>query len=217
MYLLNQTTIDRGFVVTEKHVGRAVEQSNSVLDALPLSLYQTVDLKAQSGMVGAIFIAELASECGAIVNPIEKGHPDIVPVSAENATEAELRNYPEGIEVKATLGGVPTGTKRRAGESRIDCLNSITWQAHHREVGSLMALAWDFVGGTATDRAKPQITAVFYTDQLTEDDWGAVSGLTNRSTKVTGLAKSGRQKLLAGTIAMLDDVRYTSTDTKRMG
>jgi hypothetical protein len=63
----------------------------------------TIDLKTQSGIVGAIFAAELAALVGAIANPIEKGHPDIVPIFAAAATEAELRNYPTGLEIKSTL------------------------------------------------------------------------------------------------------------------
>ena len=146
--------------------------STRILQTLPLTPFTTVDLKTQSGIVGAVFAAELAGQVGEIPNPIEKGHPDIVPRKAIGATEEELRNYPEGLEIKSTLGGVAKGSGLSAGMARIESLTGIVWQAHHRDVRSLMGLIWDFVGGRAGDLAHPSITGVFYSDTLQENDWG---------------------------------------------
>lgn len=201
-------SISCGFDISSIDVVAAVQQSNLVMGSLPLSLYRTIDLKTQSGVVGAIFASELASRVGAIPNPIEKGHPDIVPPAALGATEAQLRNYPDGLEIKSTLGTVATGSALGAGEARINVLKTVVWQAHHRDVRSLMGLLWDFVEGTKTELRHPVITAVFYTDRLEEDDWGAIAGTTGRNTKVTAMKVSGRRKMGEGAIAVLDAPKY---------
>jgi transcriptional regulator with XRE-family HTH domain len=211
------TAIRCGFSVTANEVLGAIGQTNRVLGSLPLSLYTTVDLKTQSGIVGAVFAAELAVLVGAIANPIEKGHPDIVPRSAASASEAELRNYLTGLEIKSTLGNVPKGSDLRAGQERIGALSGVTWQAHHRDVRSLMGLLWDFVGGTKSSLAHPVVTGVFYTAELSIDDWGAISGTTGRNTKVTGMTVSGRRKMGAGAIVLIDDARYRRTYSKALG
>jgi hypothetical protein len=187
------------------------------MKALPLSLYRTIDLKTQSGIVGAIFSTELAAIVGGIPNPIEKGHPDVVPPAAAGATEAELRNYPVGLEIKATLGGVPAGSNLRAGEERIGVLSGVVWQAHHRDVRSVMGLVWDFFEGTKSELRPPVISAVFFSDELEEDDWGVISGTTGRNTKVTGMKVSGRRKLGVGVVAVLDDERYLRRYARRLG
>jgi hypothetical protein len=201
-------SIDCGFLVTSRHVVAALSQTNRIFQALPLSLFTTIDLKAQSGMVGAVFAAELATIVGAMPNPIEKGHPDIVPASAAGASEAELRNYPTGLEVKSTIGGVAKGSELGPGQARIDALVNLVWQAHHREVRALLGLVWDFVGGTRSRLSHPSITGVFHTADLLESDWGKISGTTGRNTKVTGMTVSGRRKMAVGAIAVINDARY---------
>ena len=129
---------------------------NQKLKALPQSLYTTIDFKTTSAIIGCLFCEELASEVGAIINPIEKGHPDIVPVAAKSSSEERLRNYPEGIEIKTTIGNIKQGTALRAGERRVEYLTGITWQAHHREVTELMGLAWDFVQEEASQLGPPE-------------------------------------------------------------
>lgn len=209
--------INPGFGVHSAHVLSAIQSTGIVLSALPISLYTTVDLKTQSGIVGAVFAAELATQIGAIPNPIEKGHPDIVPLAAAEATEAELRNYPEGLEIKSTLGNVTKGSGLSAGHERIRSLSGVTWQAHHRDVRALMGLIWDFVGGTKSSLAHPAITGVFYSDILEEEDWGEISGTTGRNTKVTGMRVSGRAKMLRGAIAVIDDPRYATRYASSLG
>ncbi len=210
-------TIDCGFLVSIRDVTSAVQQTNVVLSRLPLTLFQTIDLKTQSGIVGAVFAAELAAAVAAIPNPIEKGHPDIVPASAAGASEASLRNYPAGLEIKSTLGSVAKGSGLRAGEARVTALVNVVWQAHHRDVRALMALIWDFVGGSKSDPSHPAITAVFYSDELLEDDWGKISGTTGRNTKVTGMKVSGRRKMAVGAFAVLAERPYLETYARCLG
>lgn len=209
--------IDCGFIVTGHATLAAVIRSNNVIEALPTSLFRTVDFKSQSGMVGAIFSAELASEVSAIPNPIEKGHPDILPLSASNASEALLRNYPEGLEVKSTVGTIRKGVVRQPCSARIQDLTGITWQAHHREVGQLMGLTWDYVDGTSAEPSPPLITGVFYSDKLTVDDWGEISGTTGRNTKVTGMRSSARRKMALGTVVAIDRQEYLRAFASKLG
>ncbi|PHS23067.1 MAG: hypothetical protein COA84_11715 [Robiginitomaculum sp.] len=118
-----------------------------------------------------------------------------------------LRKYPEGLEIKCTIGNIKTGANLRAGESRISQLTGVTWQAHHREVAELLGLVWDFVNSD-NNFNYPTITAAFYSNNLIQDDWGKITGTTGRNTKVTGMAASGRIKMGQGCIALIDNQPY---------
>ncbi|WP_174226589.1 hypothetical protein [Sulfitobacter sp. SK025] len=196
-----------GFKVRSENIRGAISQTNAILGDLPSTLFRSIDYKTTSAMIGAIFCDNVASLTDGIVNPIEKGHPDIVPPSAASATEEQLRKYPEGLEIKCTVGNIQTGANLRAGSSRIEQLTGITWQAHHREVEELMGLIWDFIDDGRSFNY-PMITGIFYSDLLNEDDWGKISGTTGRNTKVTGMSASGKQKMGNGWVALLDDPRY---------
>jgi hypothetical protein len=209
-------SINVGFEVNHKHVKGAATLTNEVLANLPASLYRSLDFKTVSSVIGSIFCDTLAKKTKAIVNPIEKGHPDLVPANAAGATEATLRNYPDGLEIKCTVGNIEQGANLRAGQRRIGRLTGITWQAHHREVAALMGLSWDF----ANPRESfifPAITGVFYADDLDQDDWGAVSGTTGRNTKVSGMRVSGKDKMAAGWILLLDDTEYIAGFARTLG
>ena len=171
--------IDVGFTVSITQVSEAVTLTNTSLISLPVGLYRSLDYKTASAIVGSIFCDQIAGVTTGIVNPIEKGHPDIIPPAGESASEAKLRNYPEGLEIKCTIGNIEQGANLRAGERRVGRLTGISWQAHHREVTELMGLVWDFVQHKDQFRF-PTITAVFYTDTLTIEDWGRISGTTGR-------------------------------------
>lgn len=209
--------LDCGFEVSDLSVLNSVARTNRVMEALPLSLFRTVDFKAQSGMVGAVFASELASEVGAIPNPIEKGHPDIVPVAAADASESQLRNYPSGLEVKSTVGTITQGVKRMPGQARIGHLTSINWQAHHRNVEQLMGITWDYVEGTADQSTAPCVTGVFFADDLTQDDWGQIAGTTGRNTKVTGMKATGRSKMANGAVVLLNEPEYLRAFRAKVG
>ena len=131
--------INVGFVVNSKQILEAINLTNLVLSDLPASLYRSIDYKTTSSIVGSVFGDSLASKTDAIVNPIEKGHPDLVPPEAANSTEAQLRNYPRGLEIKTTVGNIVQGANLRAGQVRVGKLIGVTWQAHHREVKELLA------------------------------------------------------------------------------
>ncbi|MBU1009666.1 MAG: hypothetical protein KKD74_05980 [Bacteroidetes bacterium] len=115
-----------------------------------------------------------------------------------------MRNYPEGLEIKGTIGNLKTGSDLRAGETRISQLTGVTWQAHHREVNHLLGIVWDFVN-SQNNFNHPAITGAFFSDELTPEDWGEISGTTGRNTKVTGMRKSGKIKMGNGVILLFDN------------
>ena len=193
--------------VKPDHIAESLKLTNGILADLPASLYKSLDFKTTSAIVGSIFVEALAHQTKGIVNPIEKGHPDIIPQNAAGATEAQLRNYPEGLEIKATVGNVENGANLRAGQKRVGNIVGITWQAHHREVKELMGLTWDFAQTEASFNY-PEITGVFYSAKLETLDWGKISGTTGRNTKVTGLTASGKHKMARGWVAIVNDPEY---------
>jgi hypothetical protein len=207
-YRLNEYfLINCGVVVSAHHIFNAIIQTNRLLADLPSTFYKSVDFKTTSSVVGSIFCDTLANEIGCFVNPIEKGHPDIIPVDGTQCTEEQLRNYPQGLEIKCTVGNIEKGANLRAGFSRIGNLTGITWQAHHREVKELLGLVWDFIELGHVFNF-PAITGVFYSNALDKEDWGAISGTTGRNTKVTGMLSSGKRKMGHGWIAVLNRPAY---------
>ena len=208
VYRRNPFSIQCGFQVSDQDILAASNATAKQLQLLPFSLYQSIDLKTLSAIVGAVFVGDLADQVGAIVNPIEKGHPDIIPADGQNATEAQLRNYPSGLEIKVTVGNVSKGSNLQPGTPRINQLTGITWQAHHREVKSLLGLTIDFAGTLHDGRNYPVITGAYYANNLAEEDWGEISGTTGRNTKVTGMNVSGKKKMGEGWILLLDQDKY---------
>ncbi len=199
--------IDCGFTISNQQILEALNLTNKIMEDLPASIYKSIDYKTTSSIIGSIFCDALAKLTDSLVNPIEKGHPNIIPKEGLNAPEEVLRNYPVGLEVKCTVGNITKGANLRAGQTRIQSITGITWQAHHQEVKELLGLVWDFVE-SIHDFNYPQITAVFYSNNLRIDDWGAVSGTTGRNTKVSGMKASGKFKMGQGWIVLLDRPEY---------
>ncbi len=157
--------------------------------------------------MGAVFCEHLADRADAIVNPIEKGHPDILPKDAAHEPEASLRNYPVGLEIKSTIGNISKGANLQAGIRRVAHIEGITWQAHHRDVEALMGLSWDFVQKHDSFNY-PGITGIFYSNELCQQDWGQISGTTGRNTKVSGMTTSGKSKMGVGWVLLWDELEY---------
>ncbi|MBT4722579.1 hypothetical protein HOB30_02380 [Candidatus Falkowbacteria bacterium] len=132
-----------------------------------------------------------------------------MPTSGANATEEQLRAYPEGLEIKCTIGNIKKGANLRAGQTRITDLVSISWQAHHREVRELLGLVWDFID-EGHQFNFPTITGAFYSEELIENDWGQISGTTGRNTKVSGMKSSGKKKMGQGWVSLIDKTDYLS-------
>lgn len=215
-YSINpELNISCGFEVNIQHIESALNQTNEFLEIIPSSVYKTIDYKTTSSIVGSIFCHSIANVTGAIVNPIEKGHPDVIPKEGEKSSEELLRNYPVGLEIKCTVGNITQGANLRAGQPRINSLTGITWQAHHREVEKLLGLVWDFVKSDR-DFNHPKVTAIFYTKNLSSDDWGKISGTEGRNTKVTSIISTGKQKMGQGWVALIDEPQYKTMYQKIM-
>jgi len=193
--------------VNSNHIESTLDQTNQFLETIPATVYRNLDYKTTSSIVGSMFCHSIAEITDSLVNPIEKGHPDVIPKEGENSSEAELRNYPVGLEVKCTVGNVAKRTKLKVGQPRIHDLKGITWQAHHQEVEALLGLIWDFVN-SEQEFSYPKVTAIFYASNLTTEDWGSISGITGRNTKVTGMKASGKEKMGQGWIAVINDPLY---------
>ena len=195
--------ITPGFTCDVTHVEKAAISTNDQLSDLPFFLFKIIDYKTTSAIIGRLFCDNLAKETKSQVNPIEKGHPDIIPKTITQSKTS--KDYPKGIEVKVTIGSVEEDSKLSVGDSRIDKLVDITWQAHHNQVTGLMGIVWDF---NSLAKDYPVITGVFYTNNLEEVDWGKISGITGRSTKVTAMLTSGKKKMGKGNVIILDDEKY---------
>jgi transcriptional regulator with XRE-family HTH domain len=206
-----------GFDLNANDVVHASLMTSIQLEELPFILFNSIDLKSLSGMVGALFAENLADKVGAIVNPIEKGHPDIIPISGQNASEKQLRNFHKGLEIKCTVGHLKKGHDLKSGQNRLPHMTGLTWQAHHREVESLMGLVIDFSGNPLDDKNYPIITAIFYSNDINKDDWGKISGTTGRNTKVTGMRVSGQKKMGNGWIILFNQDDYISFYESTLG
>jgi len=197
-----------GFNISHIEILQAVNSLNSFLCTLPPNLYRSIDFKTTGAIIGALFCTKIVEFVqGTAVNPIEKGHPDIIPIIGLGSSEEVLRNYPTGAEIKGTIGNVRNGANLRAGETRIAELTGITWQAHHREVNHLLGIVWDFVNEVENFNY-PAITGAFFSDQLNPQDWYKISGTTGRNTKVTGMRSSGKEKMGKGVIILLNNEPY---------
>lgn len=208
-YLIKKNVlIENEFVVTSENVLKAIDETNKFIKELPESLFRSIDYKTTGSVMGALFCDKLVKQIdGAMVNPIEKGHPDIIPSRGSSATEEQLRNYPVGLEIKGTIGGIVQGSNLRAGQRRINSLTGITWQAHHREVTQLMSFLWDF-NLQYNNFLYPSIVGVFHSSELCQDDWGEISGTEGRNTKVSGMLASGKIKMGKGWIILLNKKEY---------
>ena len=197
-----------GFPLTCHDVVKAIDDTNQHLAQLPSSLFRAIDYKTTSAMIGCILCDHISlnSNGQAMVNPIEKGHPYILPCFSHHATEEDLRNYPEGLEVKCTIGGVSKGASLQKAAPRLSETTTITWQAHHQEVSELLGITYDYIN--TPNGTKPIITAAFYSDNLSPNDWGEISGTTGRNTKVCGMLASGKRKMASGWFAAVDIPGY---------
>jgi hypothetical protein len=208
-YLAKITDFDCGFQFDTVKLLKAIKLGNEELRQLPFKLWETLDLKNAGSVVGSYFCSAIAEVASCIVNPVEHGSPDLLPVGAVGDDKL-LRKYPVGLELKGTLGNLPNGMKLKAGQTRVDYLKGINWKAHHRETKNLCAFVWDFL-------PHPTITAVFYSNNLDVVDWGNISGLDGRSTKLSNMNASGRDKLAKGIVCIIKDQRHVKKYVSLLG
>jgi len=140
-----------------------------------LELYDIIDFRMLSGLIGEMFINELSTQTGFLrKNPNIDGYPDLLDVSGGGVSEA-IKKFPPnkflkfkygGLEVKNTFGVKKSKANISYRESRLSMINSqLVWKAHHRETNNLIALQSDYVNRI------PQLISIFYSAELTENDW----------------------------------------------
>lgn len=183
-------------------------------EGLSFNLFDAVDFRNLSGVIGELFANELTQICRLFCrNPHFHGYPDII----QSAT-CEMREYIKNADMQAFLnykyGGVEVkntfGTKKQKavlfkGDRRISKINKkLDWKAHHRQTNCLLGIVSDFVGGT------PTIVAACYSDQLTEEDWNVKQEPRPGSamTSFVAIGTSGYMKMKAGLMVCLKDGEY---------
>ena len=206
--------------LADDQIDQAVQSTNRVFEELHRAsphVFALLGMRNLSAFVGAVFATELAevSDGLLLLNPHQDGYPDLL-LMDERGRRALAAAAPRskepfspfatgGIEIKATCGDVPTeavlarrGRRKPAiGEARVELITSFNWKAHHRETNHLVGLLWDFVEGL------PAITAITYSDALTESDWGAIVTPREgggRTTSVSIMSRGGVEKMCSNTV-----------------
>lgn len=212
---------------------RALNDVHSVVDSItrdvPVDIFSILGMRNLSAFIGELFAKSLAKESGNrfIGNPHQDGYPDLllmnnqgIQLFNEIRNRAGLRDkapfspFPNGgLEIKATCGSVPTpekclklGTEKPdMGDTRISVMRGYDWKAHHRETNNLVGILWDFIDGI------PHIVAVFFGNNLTENDWGKIVQPKEgggRTTSVSIMSRDGVNKMYQNWIAVKSDSRY---------
>jgi hypothetical protein len=234
-YLLNPKARIRGqrrFELDAETVLRAIHRSHEIIakfSSFEVDVFQILGMRNLSAFVGEIFAAALAKERPDTLrkNPHQDGYPDLLIIDEVGSAEwarlaSRLRDKAPfspfatgGFEVKATCGSVPTPDvcRRRGfekpdiGDSRLPVLSGYDWKAHHRETNHLFGIVWDFI-----DRV-PAIVAVFYSSDLTTNDWGRIVQPTEgggRTTSVSIMSKDGIKKMYNGWVLVATQPDYLS-------
>ena len=117
-----------------------------------------------SAFIGEMFVRNLViSANGTLVkNPHQDGYPDILMMTDEGISlwenlsdntqdKAPFSDFETGgIEVKATVGGLPTPDwfrkkglrKPEIGDERIEFTKGYDWKSHHRKTNNLLGLCY---------------------------------------------------------------------------
>ena len=199
----------------------------NVLKETAPDLFEILGLRNLSAFVGEMFVRNLVESASEVLvkNPHQDGYPDLLIMTNEgkslwesladnNQDKSPFSDFQTGgIEVKATVGSLPTPAQFRKkglrkpeiGDERIDFAKGYDWKSHHRKTNNLLGIYWDFV------EEKPVICGVFFGGNLTEEDWGKIvqpkSG-GGRTTSVSVMTRAGINKMYKNWIAVIDDQRY---------
>ncbi len=218
-------------------VERAVHRTRTLIKKLSefeIDVFALLGMRNLSSFVGEVFAAAMIQEAPHLFrkNPHQDGYPDLLLMDEDGSKEwARLSHQARektpfspfttgGFEVKATCGSVPTPAACRKkgfdkpdlGDQRVGLLTGYDWKAHHRETNYLFGISWDFI-----DRC-PTIVAVFYSSQLTENDWGKIIQPKDgggRTTSVSIMSREGVRKMYDGWLLVLDVGAYAAFFDKR--
>lgn len=192
-----------------------------------VDIFGLLGMRNLSSFVGELFGSYLLKQSNGlfIKNPHQDGYPDLLlldkfgkPLWESLASRAREKKpfspfATGGIEIKATVGSVPTPKalakknliKPDIGDQRIALLKGYDWKAHHRDTNNLIGVLWDFIDGA------PSIAAVFYSNQLTTNHWGKIIQPKEgggRTTSVSIMTREGVAVMYHGWLVVLDDDRY---------
>lgn len=219
-------------VVEKKLIQTALDYSHSIIDKFAqfdVDVFGILGMRNLSAFIGEIFAAAIIKHSNGLFlkNPHQDGYPDLL-LMDKNGLKlwADLKNRTRekqpfspfqngGIEIKATCGSVPTPAlcarrgveKPDIGDQRIQVLQGYDWKAHHRDTNNLMGILWDFIDGV------PRIVAVFFANNLTITDWGAIVQPREgggRTTSVSIMTRAGVRKMYDGCLYVIDDNRYVA-------
>lgn len=202
------------------------EKMNELKETVPY-LFEILGMRNLSAFVGEMFVRNLVlSSNGALVkNPHQDGYPDILTMTDEGKSlwkslsdnhqdKAPFSDFETGgIEVKATVGSLPTPawfrknglTKPEIGDERIEYVKGYDWKSHHRKTNNLIGIYWDFV------EEKPVVCGLFFSGDLDEIDWGKIVQPKpggGRTTSVSIMTRDGIYKMYQNWIAVIDDQHY---------
>lgn len=227
----DQVTLDNGQVLDAINLtNKNLKDLHMMTAKSGIQVFEALGLRNLSGFVGEYFVSSLAiiSNDDLQMNPHQDGYPDLLLLQSKESKDyfksvVTIKNdrlYPKekhlfspykygGVEVKATVGSTPPARKvpkPLIGESRIELLESFDWKAHHRETNNLVGILWDFIDEI------PVICAVFYSDNLSEKDWGKIVQPKKgggRTTSVSIMNTKGIKKMARNWLFVIDDQRYT--------
>lgn len=214
----------------------AIRTLNEQTQQFDINIFETLGMRNLSGMVGEYFAKSVQKNSHNALhsNLHQDGYPDLLLTNTDTRmtyynslyTEKLGKKYPKdkslfspfkygGVEVKATCGSTPSAStvpKPLIGEQRIQLMNKFDWKAHHRETNNLLAILWDFIDEV------PTITACFYRNDLTPDDWGKIvqpKAGGGRTTSVSIMNSTGISKMCKGWIAVIDSEEYIEALSQR--
>ena len=208
----------------------AIIDAHKVIDQISdfkVNIFEILGMRNLSSFIGELFAASFIIVTGTKFrkNPHQDGYPDLLLMDdlgrrayenlerhnhlQDKAPFSPFRNG--GIEIKATVGSIPTPAKcrklglphkPRIGDQRINILRGYDWKAHHRETNNLAGLFWDFIGNV------PRITAIFFCSTLDENDWGKIIQPKKgggRTTSVSIMTRQGVRKMYENWILVYDE------------
>jgi hypothetical protein len=206
-------------VIAVENVNTKFLQLKEKTSKMELNIFDVIDFRMISGLMGEALVTELSNNHKELEkNPNLDGYPDILNaftsshrLNIEQWIKSDLNKfikYPHGgIEVKNTFGTKKANSKLTQGQTRIEKINQkLDWKAHHRYTNNLLALYSDYVDEC------PQISAVMFSDGLTEDDWKEKQnpGISSTMTSFSVIEQSGWKKLRMGMRLCKNDQKYFS-------
>lgn len=158
-----------------QNVNEHLINASRPIDGIDLDLYNIIDFRMLSGLIGEIYANEVSSLHDDLArNPDIDGYPDILDLTGlelagdlSSFTKQDFLKFPYGgIEIKNTFGVKKPKSHWAERECRLQHIqNVLVWKAHHRQTNNLIALQSNYIDGV------PQIIAAFFADNLEESDW----------------------------------------------